>query len=151
MASPQRENWQKLKKTLPHGSDKLFKEDLGPHLDKIYEAFNAYRAEWNKTMKVKTKGPNPHEVSIRDLPRVKSRIDAAMLLYPKARAIMNNYGGILNGLPSTSSDKKQGLDLLKIFVQTHGEQIAEMTKNKPSDADCKKFKEDYLDATLKQF
>jgi hypothetical protein len=138
MASPARTSWQNAKKQLNANDQKLFKENLGPLLDKVYDAYNAYLKELNKK-------------PICDLPRLKDRIQEALILYGKAGVIMNKYREILAKLPATAgSGKTQGKTTLDALSHVQGQQVAEMRKRLPSDADVKKFKLDMMNAALKQ-
>ena len=144
-----RTNWQSAKKLLTLTDQKLFREDLGPHLDKAADAYKAFEEERNKTMKRKGPDGQVQDVKIPDLVRLAEKCDKGDPVCMKALDVSGRYKAILNTLPATTGSLVRIKAVLAAIESNIATQRAKMRNNRPTDNEVKQFRLACLDDTLK--
>ena len=143
MPSPLRKTWQDCKKQMGV-SDKAFKQDLGPNLDKAQDAYDAVVAENNK--KIKVEGLSD---ATPDLVKVRSRIATALPLHDKVRTVAKEYKGVVDKMDKKAPGVANALKTLNDIITHFDHQESLMTQHCPSEKDAERFKQAYTTAILK--
>ena len=144
MSSPFRKTWQDCKKQMGV-PDKAFKQDLGPNLDKAQDAYDAVIAENNK--KIKLAGfsdPTP------DLPKMRSKIAAALPLHEKVQSVAKEYKGVVDKMDKQAPGVAKALTTLTDIITHFHQQDATLRQHIPSEVDAAKFKQAFMNAAIKQ-
>jgi hypothetical protein len=145
MPSALRKTWQDCKKQLGPGSDKNFKKDLGPTLDKAQDAYDAVIAENNHKFKVAG-----YSDSTPDLVKVRTKLATALPLHEKVHTVATGYKGVIEKMDKKSPGVTNALKTLNDIITHFHQQETLMRQHIPSEEEAVKFKKAFMNATLKQ-
>ncbi|HUO07255.1 MAG TPA: hypothetical protein VM008_02910 [Phycisphaerae bacterium] len=145
MSSPLRKTWQDCKKQMGPNSDKQFKEDLGPTLDKAQDAFDAVVAE-NKR-KIKVEG---YSDSTADLAKLRSKTATALPLHEKVHKVATTYKSTVDKMDKKAPGVANALKCLNDILTHFQNQENLLVQHCPSEKDAERFKQAYATATLKK-